>query len=143
MDARIEQSAASRRFVMVALTTFAGVAIVLAAIGIYGVLWYMVTTRSREIGIRLALGATPGVVQRRVLGGAVLIAIGGCAAGALAAMAASRFLEAQLYQVTAHDLRTYLASAGVIVLAVLAGAWLPAWRASRVDPLETMRAEVS
>jgi ABC-type antimicrobial peptide transport system permease subunit len=143
MDARIEQSAASRRFVMVALTTFAGVAIVLAAIGIYGVLWYMVTTRSREIGIRLALGATPGVVQRRVLGGAVLIAIGGCAAGALAAMVASRFLEAQLYEVTAHDLRTYLASAGVIVLAVLAGAWLPAWRASRVDPLETMRAEVS
>jgi predicted permease len=143
MDARIEQSAASRRFVMVALTTFAGVAIVLAAIGIYGVLWYMVTTRSREIGIRLALGATPSAVQRRVLGGAVLIAIGGCAAGALAAMVASRFLEAQLYEVTARDLRTYLASAGVIVLAVLAGAWLPAWRASRVDPLETMRAEVS
>jgi ABC-type antimicrobial peptide transport system permease subunit len=141
MDARIAQSAASRRFVMLALTTFATAAIVLAAIGIYGVMWYMVTTRSREIGIRLALGATPGLVQRGVLGGAMLIAAGGCVAGTLAAMAAARFIETLLYGVTTHDPSTYALSTAVIVLAVLAGAWLPAWRASRVDPLTTMRTE--
>lgn len=141
MEARIEQSAASRRFVMVALTAFAVVAVLLAAIGIYGVMWYMVTTRSREIGIRLALGATPAAVQRSVLGGAVLVAAGGCVAGALSAMAAARLLQALLYGVSTHDLSAYLLSAGVIVLAVLAGAWMPAWRASRVDPLATMRTE--
>lgn len=78
-------------------------------------------------------------MRRGVLGGALLIAAAGAAAGTAAAMASTRFIDALLYRVSGHDPATYLASAGVIVIAVLAGAWLPAWRASRVDPLVTMR----
>lgn len=141
MLARLEQSAASRRFVMVTLTSFAVVALLLAAIGIYGVVGYMVTTQSRETGIRLALGETPDRVRRRVLAGAVFTAAPGCLIGILSAGGATRWLEALLYGVSRTEASAYVASTALIMLAVLAGAWVPAWRASRIDPLTSMRTD--
>jgi predicted permease len=142
MEDRIASSAADRRFAMVALTAFAAIALLLAAIGIHGVIWYIVTTRVQELGVRMALGATPGAILSGVLGGAAAVAGIGVVLGAVTAMAGGRFLESTLYGVSRLDPGAYLASAGVVVLAVLVGAWIPARRASRVDPMVAMRSEV-
>src|SRR6185437_15788298 len=102
---------------------------------------YVVATQSRDIGVRLALGATPGLVRRGVLEGAAAIAGIGCGAGAIAALAASRYLQASLFEVSRQDPATYAASITVVTAAVLLGAWVPARRASAVDPLVAMRIE--
>jgi predicted permease len=141
MEERIVRSAADRRFAMVALTAFAAIALLLAAIGIHGVIWYVVTTRVQELGVRMALGATPGAILSGVLGGAAAVAGIGVVLGGMAAMAGGRFLESTLYGVTRLDPGPYLASAGIVALAVLLGAWIPAWRASRVEPIVAMRSE--
>jgi ABC-type antimicrobial peptide transport system permease subunit len=139
MADRIARTAADRRFAMMAVTGFAVVALVLAAVGIYGVFGYVVATQSRDIGVRLALGATPWFVRRSVLVGAATIAAAGCAAGALTALATSRYLQASLFGISRQDPLTYTASIVVVTLAVLVGAWVPARRASAVDPLVAMR----
>ena len=141
MENRIERSAADRRFAMLAMSAFAVVALVLAAIGIYGVVWYIVATREREIGVRMALGATPGSVLRAILGGAAGIAVTGSVVGSVAALLSSRVLEASLFGISRNDPVTYVISVVGMLLAVLAGAWIPARRASRVDPLVAMRSE--
>jgi predicted permease len=141
MEERIARSAADRRFAMVALTTFAAIALFLAAIGLYGVIWYVVTTRVPEIGVRMALGATPGSVLGGVLGGALSVAVAGIVIGALGAMAGAKFLGSTLYGVSSQDPLAYVVSAGVVLLAVLLGAWGPARRASRVDPMVAMRSD--
>ena len=141
MEDRIARTAADRRFAMAAVTGFAAIALVLAAVGIYGVFGYVVATQSRDIGVRLALGATPGLVRRGVLEGAAAIAGIGCGAGAIAALAASRYLQASLFGVSRQDPATYAASITVVTTAVLLGAWVPARRASAVDPLVAMRVE--
>ena len=141
MEERIARSAADRRFAMIALSAFATIALLLAAIGIYGVIWYIVTTRVQEIGVRMALGATPGDVLGGVLAGALGVAAVGVIVGALAAAAGGKFLQSTLYGVGHTDPLAYAVSAVVVVLAVLLGAWSPARRASRVDPMIAMRAE--
>jgi predicted permease len=141
MEERIARSAADRRFAMIALTTFAAIALFLAAIGLYGVIWYVVTTRVPEIGVRMALGATPGSVLGGVLGGALGVAAVGIVVGGIGAMAGGKLLASTLYGVSSLDPTAYLVSAGVVLVAVLLGAWGPAWRASRVDPMVAMRGE--
>lgn len=141
MEERIARSAADRRFAMVALTGFAIIALFLAAIGLYGVIWYVVTTRVQEIGVRMALGASPGNVLGGVLTSALGIAAVGILAGGLGAMAGGKFLASTLYGVGRLDPLAYAISAGVVLLAVLLGAWSPARRASRVDPMLAMRSD--
>jgi ABC-type antimicrobial peptide transport system permease subunit len=126
---------------MVALTAFAIIALFLAAIGLYGVIWYVVTTRVQEIGVRMALGATPGSVLGGVLASALGVAAVGVVVGGVGAMAGGKFLASTLYGVGRMDPMAYAVSAGVVLLAVLLGAWGPARRASRVDPMVAMRSD--
>ena len=141
LEDRIASSAADRRFAMFALSAFGVIALVLAGIGIYGVMSYTVVTRTREIGIRMALGAAPGVVRSEVLRGAALMALGGIAAGTIAGLFATRYLEASLYGISRRDPIAYLVGGGVLLAAALLGAYVPALRSSRVDPLLAIRGE--
>jgi len=141
LDDRIASTAASRRFAMVAMVAFGGIALVLAAIGIYGVLAYTVTTRRFEIGVRMALGATSDAILRRTLGGAAVMALTGIVAGAAGAFVATRYIAKLLYGVTPSDPTAYLAGAVLLLVAALLGAYAPARRASRVDPLLAIRGE--
>jgi len=139
IDERIAKSAADRRFAMIALTAFGVIAIVLAAVGIYGVMWYIVSTRTHEIGIRMALGATAARVRRDVLTSAATMAATGVVVGMAAGAYSTKYLQSSLYGVSRLDARVYvLGTALTLGVAVLA-AYLPAWRSSRVDPMEAIR----
>jgi putative ABC transport system permease protein len=139
LETRIARSAADRRFAMLALTAFGGIALVLAMIGIYGVVSYTVVTRTREIGIRMALGAAPSVVRSEVLRGAASMALLGIAGGTIAALFATRYLEGSLYGISRRDPTAFLAAGTILLLAALVGAYVPARRSSRVDPLVAIR----
>lgn len=141
MDERIAKSAADRRFAMIALLVFGGIAVCLAGVGIYGVIWYIVTTRTHEIGVRLALGATAGMIQREVFRGAAVMAFGGIVVGAIGGVFATRYLQATLYGVSRLDPSVYLIGALVAFLATLLGALMPARRTSRIDPMISLRGE--
>jgi predicted permease len=141
LEDRISAAVARPRFNATLLTAFAGAALLLAAIGVYGVLSYSVSSRMREIGVRLALGADARRVIRLVLGEGVRLAAIGAVAGVLAALAASRFIQALIVGVSATDPRI-LASSAVVMMAVAAlAAFLPALRASAVDPIVVLRQE--
>jgi putative ABC transport system permease protein len=137
----VSRSVGRQRFTMVLLLIFAGVALVLAAIGIHGVLSYTIAQRTREIGIRVALGARPSRVLGRVVLQGLTLALGGVALGFVAAVAVSRFLASLLFGVEATDPATF-AVVGCVLAGVAAGAsYLPARRAIRVDPAVALRAE--
>jgi predicted permease len=128
-------------FMLVLLAIAAAMALTLAVVGIYGVISYIVSQRTREIGIRLALGAqAPAVNRMFVRYGLAVAAIGGVA-GLAAAVAFSRFLRAMLFDVQPLDVPTYVAVLGVLLAAVTLAAYLPARRAAKLDPVETLRAE--
>ena len=116
---------------MLALRTFGLVGLLLAGIGIYGVMWYIVTTRTREIGIRMALGATAGLVRRQTVRGAVVMAGVGIAVGAVASLFATKYLQSSLYGVSRLDPSTFAIGAVVAIVAALVGAYMPARRSSR------------
>jgi ABC-type antimicrobial peptide transport system permease subunit len=141
MDDRRAASLASTRFSTGLLTIFGVIALVLAAVGVYGVISYGVAQRVQEIGIRVALGAGWERVVRLVVGQAALLAGVGLAVGLAGALALSRLMIGLLFQVSPADPRTMLA--GVLVLSVvsLAAALLPALRAARVDPAVALRTE--
>lgn len=141
LEERIRRSAADRRFAMFALTAFGAIALVLAGVGIYGVVSYTVVMRTREIGIRMAVGAAPSLVQGEVLRQAASMALAGIAAGTLGGLYATRFLSASLYGVTALDPVAYVVGGAVLLAAALLGAYVPAVRASRVDPLLAIRSD--
>jgi len=141
LEERISHSAADRRFAMFALTAFGAIALVLAGIGIYGVVSYTVVTRTREIGIRMALGAAPSAVRAEVLRGAASMALGGIVCGTIAGLFATRYLEASLYGISRRDPVAYLAGGAILLVAALLGAYVPARRSSRVDPLVAIRGE--
>jgi putative ABC transport system permease protein len=141
LEGAIARSAIEPRFATVALVVFAGIALLLAGAGVYGVISYAVSTRQHEIGIRLALGASPQRVRGRLILDAVAMVGGGIVCGGLAAVFATRFLEASLYGVTRLDPLAYGASALVLLVAAGAGAYAPARRSSRTDPRIAMRAE--
>jgi putative ABC transport system permease protein len=137
----VENASASRRFSLVLLSLFAGIALVMAAVGIYGVVSYTAEKRTRETGVRLALGATMGDILGQVLGEGIRRTAVGIAVGLLAALAASRALEGLLYGVKSTDPLTYGAVVLVLVTVALGASFLPAWRAARLDPLAALRRE--
>src|SRR5882724_5457038 len=141
MEENIGDSLASRRLTMTLLGVFAGLALALASIGLYGVMALIVTQRTRELGIRFALGASRGDVLRLVLGqGAVLVGIG-LAAGLLGAFAASHALRSVLYNVAPLDPAALISALLMLSLVALIACFVPARRASRVDPIEALRME--
>jgi len=141
MGENVEDSLASQRLTMTLLGVFAGLALVLASIGLYGVMALIVTQRTREMGIRFALGASRGDVLRLVLGqGAVLVGIG-LAAGLLGAFFASRALRSVLYDVAPLDPAALISALLTLSLVALIACFLPARRASLVDPIEALRME--
>ena len=141
MEENICESLATRRLTMSLLGAFAGLALVLASVGIYGVMALSTTQRTRELGIRLALGASRGDVLRLILGqGISLIAIG-LAAGLLGAFAASRALSSLLYGVGSLDAAALIGALVMLTTVAFVACYLPARRASRVDPIEALRAE--
>jgi predicted permease len=132
---------AQRRFNMIALVLFGVVALAIAAAGIYGVMAYLVEQRTPEIGVRMALGAEPAHVLAMVLGRALMTMAVGLAIGLIAGWMLSRFVRAFLYKSDAHDLVIYAGAAVVLVGAGLVAAFVPARRASRVDPVIALRAD--
>jgi ABC-type antimicrobial peptide transport system permease subunit len=141
MEENVDDSLASQRLTMTLLGVFAGLALILASIGLYGVMALIVTQRTREMGIRFALGASRGDVLRLVLGqGAVLVGIG-LAAGLLGAFVASRALRSVLYNVAPLDPAALIGALLTLSLVALIACFLPARRASLVDPIEALRME--
>ncbi|HJS57611.1 MAG TPA: FtsX-like permease family protein [Vicinamibacteria bacterium] len=137
----VDAAATSRRFSLLLLGLFAGVALLMAAVGIYGVVSYSVAQRTRETGMRMALGASAGDILTLVLGEGVKRTALGIAAGLLGAIGASRALRGLLYGVRATDPFTYGAVIVVLIAVALAASFLPAWRAARLDPLVALRRE--
>lgn len=139
MQAMVSESVAAPRFRTTLALTFATIALVLAAMGVYAVMSYLTVQRTGEFAIRAALGATPGAIVRLVLQGAGKLALTGVIAGALLALSANRALSSMLFGLKTTDGATYAIVFAVVVPAVLLAAFLPALRASRVDPLEALR----
>lgn len=131
----------SRRFAMSLLAMFAGLALLLGAVGIYGVMSYSVTQRTREMGVRIALGAYRGTVVRMVLRQGIVTAAVGVVLGIGGGLATGRVLESQLFGVTASDPLTYAGVAAALMAVALLASWIPARKASSVDPLEALRHE--
>ena len=141
MEARLSASVAAPRFYALLLGLFALMALLLAAIGIYGVLSYNVSQRHREIGVRMALGAAGRDILSMVLGQGLTLAVVGIAIGVAGAFATTRFLRTLLFGITVTDPLTY---AGITVLltgVALLACWIPARRAIRVDPMTALRYE--
>jgi putative ABC transport system permease protein len=141
MEGLLDDSLAQRRLSMALLAVFAGIAVLLAAVGIYGVMAYVVTQRTHEIGIRMALGAEPKHVLRMVVREAMSLAGIGLAIGLVSAGLLVRYLESQLYGIRAVDPATFVVVAVVIAGVAAAAAYVPARRATRVDPLVALRYE--
>jgi putative ABC transport system permease protein len=141
MPQLISASVADRRFTMLLLAAFAGVALLLGAIGIYGLLAWSVSERQREIGLRMALGARRGDVLRMVLGRGLVLAGIGTAIGVVGAAAGTRVLSSLLYGVGATDPGTFVAVPAFLLVVALLAAWFPARRATRVDPMVAMRTD--
>jgi putative ABC transport system permease protein len=134
-------SLGARRFNLTLVGVFAGTALILAVAGIYGVMAYNVTRRRREIGVRIALGATTGDVLRNILGqGLVTIAIG-VVAGVLGALALTRWLQSMLFDVTPTDPLAFAAVVAVLVGVATLACYVPARRGTRVNPVEALRQE--
>lgn len=141
LASQIDRSLGTERLVARLMTAFAVLALVLASVGLYGVLGYSVARRTSEIGLRLALGATRAGVLRSVLRESWTVVGIGSAVGVPAAIALSRFLETLLYGVSPWDARVAAAAVACMLVAATAAATLPAWRASRVEPLVALRHE--
>jgi putative ABC transport system permease protein len=141
MNDLISTSAAPRRLPMLLLTAFAGVAMLLAMLGIYGITSYYVTQRTHEIGVRMALGAQIGDVLKLVLRRAMLLVVVGVGLGLAGAFAVTRYLETLLFGVKPIDVITFAAVALVLVAVALVASLIPARRATKVDPLNALRYE--
>jgi ABC-type antimicrobial peptide transport system permease subunit len=141
MEQVIERSLAPRRFIMLLLGGFAVAALLLAAIGLYGVLSYATLQRTREIGIRIALGATRSAVVALILRQGVRLALAGTLIGATGSLVLTRFLAGQLYEIKPTDPVTFISVSLFLLVVAIGACWLPARRASRTEPCEALRSE--
>jgi putative ABC transport system permease protein len=139
MDTVLRNATARPRFYLVLLGIFAVVALVLAAVGIYGVTSYSVSRRTHEIGLRLALGAEPAQLLRQVVREGMVVAVAGAGAGFCGALLCTRLLRGILYGVPAHDPITFAGVTAILCGVALAASWIPARRATRITPLEALR----
>ena len=141
MDQHIANSLGPRRFAVHLLGLFAGIAVLMAALGLYGVIRYTVAQRTQEIGIRMTLGAQRAQVLSLVVGHALRLAVAGVVAGAVAAFVLAQLLASQLFEVRAFDPATFGTMALGLLVVACAASYGPARRATRVDPMEALRYE--
>ena len=141
MEELISNSVAKERFYVLLLAVFAALALILAAVGVYGVMSYSVTLRTRDIGIRMALGARPADIFKHVVAQALLLGLIGLAVGIVLAIASTRVMSSLLYGINATDPLTLAITSLVLLAVALLASYLPARRATRVDPLVTLRYE--
>ena len=139
MEEVLADSVSRARFTMLLLAIFAGVALALAMVGIYGVVSYLVAQRTREIGIRMALGATPGEVLRMVVGHGAILTLVGVAIGLAGSWVLTRLLSGWLSGLPASDAAISFGTAALLTAVSLVAAWIPARRAARVDPMVALR----
>jgi predicted permease len=140
-DIVYNRSVVAQRFSMILLVAFAAIALLLASVGIYGVVSYIVGQRTREIGVRIALGAQQTHVMRWVLGEGARMAVIGVGIGLATAFALTRLMARLLYGVSATDPLTFAVVAALLMLVALAACYIPAWRAMRLDPMVALRHE--
>jgi predicted permease len=138
---RIAQTVADRKLALVLLAGFAALALLLASLGVYSVMAYLVAFRTNEIGLRMALGASPASVMRMVLADGRRLTLFGIALGVGGALAVSRLMQQALFEVNPADPRVYLALSFTLLLVAECAAWLPARRATRIDPVIALRNE--
>ena len=141
MEDMVGRSVGSQRFIMVLVSLFASLALLLALAGVYGVQSYSVAQQTSEIGVRVAMGASKSQILKRVVLQAMRPAVLGVGIGVVGAFALSRFMTSLLFQVETTDPATYVGTAGILVVAALVSAWLPAMRATKVDPVIAFRTE--
>jgi len=135
----VDHAVSPRRFFMFLVAVFAGLGLVLATLGIYGVISYSVTRQTSEIGVRMALGATAGRVQRQVLGNTLRLTLAGIGLGMLMAVVVARAIACLLFATSPWDLPSYLGMAAALLLVALASGYVPARRASSINPMEALR----
>jgi ABC-type antimicrobial peptide transport system permease subunit len=141
LDDQLNMRLSNERLLSFLSAGFALLATLLAVVGLHGVLSFVVARRTREIGIRMALGAEQGTVVRLVLREMLAVIVAGVAAGIAAGLVSGRYVETQLFGVNAADIPVFAASAAALLAASLAAALVPAWRASRIDPMRALRYE--
>jgi ABC-type antimicrobial peptide transport system permease subunit len=135
----VDRAVSPRRFFMLLVAAFATLGLTLAALGIYGVVSYSVARRTQEIGVRMALGATVGRVQRQVLGGTLRLAVAGLGFGILLSLVVAQLLASLLFGTSPWDLPAYLGMAVALLLMATLSGYIPARRASRINPMEALR----
>jgi putative ABC transport system permease protein len=141
MEEVVAQSLATRRFVLLLFGLFAGLALLLALVGIYGLLSASVSQRTRELGIRIALGATPRNVGRLIVGQGLKLILSGIVIGLVSALALQRVIGKLLYGVSPTDPLTFTMISLLLIAVALLACWIPARRATKVDPLTALRSE--
>ena len=139
MDERVDASLARRKFSMLLLSIFAVVASGLAALGVYSVVAFLVAQGTKEVGIRMALGATPRGIGLLIVRHGLVIAAAGVAFGVAGAFVLTRLMRSLLFGVGSSDPATYLAVSGLVVITALAACYVPARRAARLDPMRSLR----
>jgi len=137
----VSQSVATRRYTLVLVGAFAGVGLLLAAVGVYGVISYATSQRAREFGIRIALGATRGRVVSHVLRRSVVLTALGSVVGIVGSLFLTRSLSSLLFEVSPLDLLSFSAAVTLLAFVSIGASLLPAWRAARVDPIIAMQSE--
>jgi predicted permease len=135
----VDHAVSPRRFFALLVTLFAGLGVLLAALGIYGVISYSVTQKTQEIGVRMALGASTGRVMRDVLGSTFRLTVAGIVLGTLASLGVGRLIASLLYSTSPWDVRTFLGMVMALMAVALVSGYFPARRASRVSPMRALR----